>query len=354
MPARPQILRMPRFIALLLGLSLLTSAGAALAGGSPGAVGMQRTAFADGDRQLALTLYYPALPDSGPEPLTMPFYTGLSLLRDAPPDLASAPWPLILFSHGRGSNALPYAWFGQYLAARGFLVAAIDHYRANTYDSHIAYLANRLWQRPVDIGLAIDFLLEHDDWGAAIDPERIGIAGHSQGGFTSLWVGGAQVNPAHFLAFQTNWRNNWMVPEHLRREMPLDPEPALDVQDTRVRAAFAMAPGIVQAFGMDAQGLARMAIPVHITVGAGDTQTPPGPNAEFAARHIPGAELVVFPGPVDHEIFVNQCDQEGRDEFPEACIDAEGVDRAAIHKTVGDAAVRFFGEAFDQPPARDR
>ena len=30
------------------------------------------------------------------------------------------------------------------------------------------------------------------------------------------------------------------------------------------------------------------------------------------------------------------------DEFPEACIDAQGVDRAAIHQTVGAAAVNFF------------
>jgi hypothetical protein len=68
----------------------------------------------------------------------------------------------------------------------------------------------------------------------------------------------------------------------------------------------------------------------------------PGGNAAFAAKYIPGAELHVIPGPDDHEIFVNECDDEGRDEFPEACIDAPGVDRAAIHQTVGNAAVQFF------------
>ena len=44
-----------------------------------------------------------------------------------------------------------------------------------------------------------------------------------------------------------------------------------------------------------------------------------------------------------HEIFVNECDDEGRDEFPEACIDASGVDRHAIHEAVGAAALEFFG-----------
>jgi hypothetical protein len=105
-----------------------------------------------------------------------------------------------------------------------------------------------------------------------------------------------------------------------------------------------MAPGIIKAFGMDEAGLSRMPIPAYITVGARDTQTPPGPNAAFAAAHIPHAQLAIIPGPVDHEIFVNECNDEGRDEFPEACIDAAGVDRAVIHETVGRAAVKFFRE----------
>src|SRR5215470_5879313 len=61
-----------------------------------------------------------------------------------------------------------------------------------------------------------------------------------------------------------------------------------------------MAPGIVQAFGMDEAGLRQLTVPTYITVGAGDTQAPPKDNAEFAARHIPHAELYVIPGRVDH------------------------------------------------------
>ena len=86
-----------------------------------------------------------------------------------------------------------------------------------------------------------------------------------------------------------------------------------------------------------------MSTPAYITLGARDTQTPPDDNAAFAAKHIPGTTLVVIPGLVDHEIFVNECDDEGRDEFPKACIDASGVDRHAIHEAVGAPALEFFG-----------
>ena len=98
---------------------------------------------------------------------------------------------------------------------------------------------------------------------------------------------------------------------------------------------------------LEAAGLRRIAFSdgAYITVGAADTQTPPGPNAAFAARHIPHARLVILPGAVDHEIFVNECNDDGRNEFPEACIDAPGVDRSALHAAIGDAAVTFFRES---------
>jgi predicted dienelactone hydrolase len=170
------------------------------------------------------------------------------------------------------------------------------------------------------------------------------VSGHSQGGFTSLWIAGAKVNRDKYLAFQQGWRSNQAVPQYLRDELPLDPTPALSVHDSRIKCAIAMAPGIIKAFGMDEAGLAELKVPAYITVGAHDTQTPPADNAEFAAKHIPGAQLAIIPGDVDHEIFVNECDQEGRDEFPEACIDAPSVDRHAIHNSVGQAALKFLDE----------
>src|SRR5262249_49082639 len=164
----------------------------------------------------------------------MPFFTGLELYKDAEPASDATKRPLVMFSHGRGSNGLYYAWFAEFLAARGYIVAALNHYRANTYDSTIAYLANRLWQRPRDISLTVSFLLNDPFWGGLIDENRIGVAGHSQGGFTALWVAGAKINQ-------------------------------------RIKAAFAMAPGIVQAFGMDEGGLRQLKVPAYITVGAADT-----------------------------------------------------------------------------------
>jgi predicted dienelactone hydrolase len=308
-------------------------------------VGMTQVEFSDpaeGGRPLDYMLIYPATPDNAATPSKIFLYSNLHLYMDAPIASDGLKRPLVMFSHGAGGNGSGYAWFGEYLASHGYLVAMAYHYRANTYDSSALYVRNRLWQRPRDISLDITHLLQDKVWGPHIDPNQIGVAGHSQGGFTSIWIGGAKINPDLFLEYQRGWKNNQMVPMYLREQMRVDPEPARDVRDDRVKAAFAMAPGDIQGFGMDEAGLRQMTIPAYIIVGASDTTTPPKENAEFAAKYIPHAQLDVLPGRVSHEIFDNECDQIGRDNYPEACIDAPGVDRAKLHDYIGNTALKFF------------
>lgn len=308
-------------------------------------VGMTQVEFSDpatGGRTLNFMLIYPATPRPAARPLKILLYSNLHLYKDAPPVVNDVKRPLIVFSHGAGGNGSGYAWFGEYLAARGYFVAMAYHYRANTYDTSALYVRNRIWQRPRDVSLDISYLLKDKKWGPRINPDQIGVAGHSQGGFTALWIAGAEINPDLFLAYQRGWKDNAMVPAYVRQEMIVDAKPALGLRDSRVKAVFAMAPGDVQGFGMDAVGLRRVAVPAYIIVGAGDTATPPKENAEFAARYIPQVQLDVLPGAVGHEIFGNECDQIGRDNFPEACNDAAHIDRTQLHEYIGSAALHFF------------
>ena len=297
---------------------------------------------AEGGRPLDLMLIYPAAPAQGAVPYKIFLAANLHLYKDAPIVSDGRKRPLVMFSHGAGGNGSLYAWFGEYLASHGYLVAMVYHFRANTYDTSALYVRNRIWQRPRDLSLDISHLLRDKVWGPHIDPHQIGVAGHSQGGFTSLWIGGADVDPALFLAYQRGWKNNQIVPAYLRKQMSLDAGPTRSLRDGRVRAAFAMAPGDIQGFGMDPNGLRHMAIPVYLIVGAGDTTTPSAENAGFAAKYVLHARLDVLPGPVNHEIFVNECDRVGRDNYPETCIDAPGVNRAKLHAYIGNAALKFF------------
>lgn len=338
---------------LLLACGLVAWSAPASAEGllpsDPYPVGMTWVEYQDSadGRPLDALLIYPAAPDPDATPAKVFLSTNLTLYADAAPADDGLRHPLVVFSHGAGGNGAGYAWFGEHLAARGYIVAMVYHYRANSYDRSALYVRNRIWQRPRDIGLDITHLLGDPDWGPRIDPDKIGVAGHSQGGFTALWIGGAEVDPETFLAFQRHWKATFVVPPRLRAAMDLDADPARGVRDARVKAAFAMAPGDVQGFGMDAAGLGRMTIPAYIVVGEGDTTTPPAENAVFAAEHIPDSVLDILPGPVGHEIFGNECDQIGRDNYPEACVDAPGIDRASLHHHIGDAALAFFDAHLD-------
>ena len=165
---------------LLLALCLLPAlARLAAAGAEPPAatykVGMRQVGWTDrtyGARPMVMTMYYPAaIADPAAKPTVIPFAADLHLYRDAPVAARALPFPLIMLSHGRGSNGLFYAWLGEYLAARGYIVAAPNHYRANTYDSSIVYLTNKIWQRPLDIAVDITWLTQ-DPPGAAISTPR--------------------------------------------------------------------------------------------------------------------------------------------------------------------------------------
>ena len=117
----------------LLGL-LIAPLGQAASPAPSYKVGMREVDWTDGERPMVMTLFYPAdIADPAAKPTVMPFFVNLELYRDAPVASDDKRYPLVMLSHGRGSNGLVYAWFAEYLAARGYIVAALNHYRANTY-----------------------------------------------------------------------------------------------------------------------------------------------------------------------------------------------------------------------------
>ncbi len=103
-----------------------------------------------------------------------------------------------------------------------------------------------------------------------------------------------------------------------------------------------MAPGVMKAFGFDKEGLRELRIPTYLIVGEGDSLVPVKDNAGFVAKYAARAKLTIIPGPVGHEIFLNECDEEGKAEFPEACRDDPSVNRAKVHQMIAAEAIKFF------------
>jgi predicted dienelactone hydrolase len=142
-------------------------------------------------RSLDTVVWYPAPAGAGPvDP-------GLGGVRDAPLDASAGPYPLLLFSHGACGYPAQSTFLTALLATRGFVVAAPPH-PGNTLAEFptcgtLAALLASAEERPADVIHVTDGLLAADlDPGSpfygAIDETRVGMSGHSFGGFTTFLV----------------------------------------------------------------------------------------------------------------------------------------------------------------------
>ena len=116
-----------------------------------------------------------------------------------------------------------------------------------------------------------------------------------------------------------------------------------DLSIPGVKAAFVMAPAIVQSF--DPASLKAIKVPVSIILGDADPVAPPATNGEAAAKLIPNARLTVLPA-VGHYDFVAACTAAG-DTAVELC--PTRVPRTQTHATTLAAATKFFERTVGKP-----
>lgn len=145
------------------------------------------------------------------------------------------PWPLLVFAHGYNVGPQTYLHLCQVWASAGFVVAAPEFPLTDPAVAGAALDEGDLGQQPGDVRFVITSLLSPaGPIAGRIDPGRIGVAGHSDGGETALAIG--------FLPGQA---------------------------DPRVRAVMAMSVQLIPA------QVARPGLPILVSQGDHDTINPP-------------------------------------------------------------------------------
>lgn len=139
-------------------------------------------------RVLDTVIWYPAAAGSGP---VDPTYNAV---LNAPLDSSAAPYPLLMFSHGSCGFPTQSTFLLPSLASHGFIVAAPPHPGNTLQDfpncgTPQAQVASAQ-ERPQDILFVLNALLAATDdqlslFFGAIDANRLGMSGHSFGGFTT-------------------------------------------------------------------------------------------------------------------------------------------------------------------------
>ena len=224
--------------------------------------------------------------------------------RDVPvriyyPRTNIGPCPVILFSHGLGGNDGEYGYLGRYWAANGYVVVYPQHLGSDTaalLSDGINNVRRRLkeigddttnaFNRAADISFTIDELKRRNadpKWSlhGQVDLERIGMAGHSFGGNTTLMIAGQ--------TFGVRQGDHKFV-------------------DPRVKCAVSMSPPVAVAASEYDQSFAGITIPTMILTGTEDNW-PVSENANDERQaafksltHCP-AYLLTLDG-ADHFVFL--------------------------------------------------
>ncbi len=350
-----------RSLMATIGIFVMIAAGSAHAGpvGEIHRVTSDSTASlrdAEHRAEVRVTIWYPATQDAIEHDVTIgPPGKPLFDVGAVAPNAAFAPGeerrPVILLSHGYGGTARLMGWFGIAMARDGYIVVAVDHPGNNGADKMTVAGVLSWWDRAEDLRAALNAAEQDQTIGPHMDLSRVGVAGFSAGGGTALLAAGARVEPGRLIRFcQANPDDGICRPQREFAFTTHDAEDVLKLPDVQaeaahagddhaipqVRAAFVMAPSLVQALAP--ASLEHMHVPVEIILGDADPVAPPSTNGLIAAKMIPNVSLIRLPG-VGHYDFLSSCTESGRAIVPRCRTD---VPQADTHRQAIGAAEAFF------------
>ncbi|APB34336.1 Putative dienelactone hydrolase [Gloeomargarita lithophora Alchichica-D10] len=195
--------------------------------------------------------------------------------------------PLVLFSHGIGQTGRSLMYLGESLASQGIAAAVITHPAQSAL--------SEFSERPQDIRRVLDYLAHHPQ-GQRLNLKRVGLVGHSLGGYTVLVAAGAQPQREGLNAqCQSDLALlNLSLVLLQCRALALTPWPQ-PAPDPRIRAVMAINPPIGGILG--AEGLSSLRVPVMLIGGGQDWVTPVLPEQIQPFQGLRGKDyyLVILP-----------------------------------------------------------
>ena len=208
------------------------------------------------------------------------------------PQGLTAAAPVIVISHGVGSDPSTFAYLARHLASYGFVVAVPNHPGTDStrvsqfLSGQLGYNPGRtgsdILNRPLDIKFLLDAMAQRRNSDPAwqwVDTQQVGVIGQSLGGATALAIGGARIDYARLrqecpkLARETFNLNISLPLQCSVLSAPLSLQRRANFRDPRIQAVMAVNPVMDLLFGP--VGIRQIQIPTMIVASAQDLFAPP-------------------------------------------------------------------------------
>jgi len=252
--------------------------------------------------------------------------------------IAGGQFPLVLLSHGggqTGGSPLLLRDLSAYLARQGFIVVAPFHGKT------------RFLGRTLQIKVAVDAMMADLRFKPHAASDKLGMLGFSLGGAVTLGLAGGTPNFKHLAAYCSTRPDDVQscnagpgVDKSAGPPTQIQPAAsALPIPHLPLRGLVLLDP-----FGVlfDRDDLTEVNMPVLLFRPKQSRQGEE--NTRSLAVGLPQPpQLQYVPG--GHFIFADICPPALKAEAPEACEDAPGVDRAAIHRDIEAQIVAFFRDS---------
>ncbi len=208
------------------------------------------------------------------------------LLTDIYIPNVATPAPIIVISHGLGTDSSNFQYLATHLASYGFVVVVPTHpgsdaQQLNGKASEVVE-SNEFTDRPLDVKYILDQLQNSNQFDprlkGRLNLQQVGVFGQSLGGYTALALAGAKINFAQLKqdcqpeALKDTWNMSLLLQ---CRALTLNSgkfAKQYNLRDGRVKAAIAVNPITSSIFGK--AGLSQVQIPIMLVGSSDDTVAP--------------------------------------------------------------------------------
>lgn len=303
------------------------------AGTAVHAAGFQQGVAADpAGKPIVIGIWYPSQAIAHPVAMGP---TTMSVAMNAP--VNGKAMPMIVISHGTGGSNLGHYDTAIALADAGFVVVAMNHTGDNYADQSRSV---DIMDRPRQVSRVIDHMLATWEGHAAIDPQRVGMFGHSAGGFTTLAIIGGIADHTKIGPMCREHPGDFACQLVARSASPIAAPATVAIADPRIKSAVIAAPALGFTFSPD--GLKNVKVPVQLWRAENDVVVPHPRYAEAVRLALPESPDYRVVANAGHYDFLAPCSNALASIAPAICTSSAGFDRAAFHVGFDSDVVKFF------------